>query len=86
MKLNIRAFALSAGILSGIGVFLFTWWVIAFEGATYGPTFMSYFYRGYTISPLGSFIGLIWGFAEGIIVGGVFAFLYNTLLDKSSGS
>lgn len=73
MRFNIKAFALTCGILWGIGVFIFTWWVIFFEGATGEPTLISLGYRGYTISPAGSFIGLIWGFFDGLTGGAIFA-------------
>ena len=61
MKLNMYAFAMTAGLSLGMGLFLFTWWVIMFDGATHEPTLIGSLYRGYTISPLGSFIGLGYG-------------------------
>ena len=30
MKLNIKAFALTRGLIWGIGLFLLTWWIIVF--------------------------------------------------------
>ena len=39
-------------------------------------------YRGYNISPTGSFIGLIWGLFDGLIGGAIFAWLYNWLVDR----
>ena len=33
MKLNVKAFALTSGILWGVGLFAITWWLIAFEGS-----------------------------------------------------
>ena len=82
MKLNVKAFALSCGILCGFGLFCFTWWVILFDGATCDPTWLGSFYRGYNISWGGSFIGLVWAFVDGLIGGLVFAWLYNLLVDK----
>ena len=61
MKLNIKAFALTCGIIWAIGLFALTWWIIAFDGATGEITLIGKLYRGYTITPLGSIIGLIWG-------------------------
>ena len=80
MKLNIRAFALAFGLLWGLGVFLLTWWIIAFDGVTAEPTFIGRLYRGYSISPSGSVIGLFWGLADGAIGGAVFAWLYNSFV------
>ena len=79
MKLNIKAFALTSGVIWGFGLFLLTWWIIAFEGATGEPTLIGRIYRGYTISPVGSVIGLAWGLCDGLICGGIFAWLYNRL-------
>jgi len=36
-------------------------------------------YPFFTITPLGSLLGLIYGFVDGLIVGGAFAWLYNRL-------
>ena len=81
MKLNIKAFALTCGIIWGLGLFLLTWWIIAFDGSG-GSTIIARLYRGYTITPIGSVIGLIWAFFDGLIGGAIFAWLYN----KISGS
>ncbi len=79
MKLNIKAFALSCGIMWGLGLFLLTWWLIAFDGATGEPTFIGKLYRGYTISPIGSVIGLIYAFFDALIGGAIFAWLHNKI-------
>jgi len=79
MKLNVKAFALTCGICWGLGLFFLTWWIIAFDGATGAPTFIGHLYRGFSISPAGSFIGLVWAFADGLIGGAIFAWLYNLI-------
>lgn len=86
MKLNIKAFALTCGIIWGLGLFFLTWWIIAFDGATGEPTLIGMLYRGYNISALGSVIGLLWGFFDGLIGGLVFAWLYNRLTDLTAAS
>jgi len=77
MKLNVKAFAVTCGLVWGLGVFLLTWWIIAFEGSTGQVPFLGQLYRGYNISAAGSFIGLIWALADGAIGGLIFAWLYN---------
>jgi hypothetical protein len=77
MKLNVGAFALASSLIWGLGVFLLTWWIIVFEGASGDPTLIGRVYRGYTLTPLGSFVGLIWGWVDGLIGGAIFAWLYN---------
>jgi hypothetical protein len=84
MKLNVRAFALSCALVWGSGLFLMTWWIIAFDGATAEVTLIGKVYRGYTITPLGSVIGLIWGLLDGLIGGAIFAWLYNLLSSRRS--
>ena len=85
MKLNVKAFALTCGILWGVGLFAATWWIIAFEGATGDPTFIGRLYRGYTISPAGSLIGLVWALVDGVVGGAVFAWLYNLVATRFTG-
>jgi hypothetical protein len=79
MRFNVKAFALTCGIIWGVGLFCLTWWIMAFTGAGRPTTFISLVYRGYAITPLGSVIGLIWGFFDGLVGGAVFAGLYNFL-------
>ncbi len=86
MKLNIKAFALACGLCWGFGLFILTWWIIAFEGSTGTVTLIGRVYRGFNISPSGSVFGLLWGFFDGIIGGAIFAWLYNFLTDKFSTS
>ena len=79
MKLNIKAFSLTCGIIWGIGLFSLTWWIIAFDGTSTTTIFISRIYRGYTITPIGSVIGLLWAFFDGLIGGAIFAWLYNKI-------
>ncbi len=79
MKLNVRAFALACGLVWGLGLFVVTWWIIATGGAAGEPTLIGKIYLGYSLSPLGSVVGLAWGLVDGAIGGAIFAWLYNTL-------
>jgi len=79
MRLNVKTFALTSGLVWGTALFLLTWWIIAFEGATGEVTMVGRVYRGYTISPVGSIVGLGWGFLDGLVCGAIFAWLYNLL-------
>ena len=84
MKLNIKALALTSGLIWGLGLFIGTWWIMFFEGVTGEVTLIGQIYRGYTISPLGSVIGLVWGFVDGLIGGAIFAWVYNLIVSRSS--
>ena len=85
MKLNTKAFTLTCGLLWGFGMFFMTWWVIAFDGVDTGPTFIAKLYRGYTITPSGSFIGLAWGLLDGSLGGFFLSWLYNRFILHRSG-
>lgn len=82
MKLNVKALALTAGILWGLSVFLITWWIIIFDGASTDPIFISKIYRNYQLTPLGSVIGLLWGFVDGLLAGAIFGWVYNCMAGR----
>jgi len=84
MKLNPKAFALTAGILSGLAIFIVTIWLViaGTEGRTIG--LLKYLYIGYELSFIGAVIGLVWGFVDGLIGGYIFALVYNWLVPKES--
>ena len=86
MKLNVKAFAFTCGIIWGFGLLLLTWWIILFEGATGEPTIIGLVYRGYTISLAGSIIGFFWALVDGLIGGAVLAWLYNLISARIRGS
>lgn len=79
MKLNASKFALAAGIVWGLCMFVMT--LISVQNG-YGADFLHLIagiYPGYTITGGGSVIGLIYGFLDAGIGGYIFAWLYNTL-------
>jgi len=82
MKFNIKAFALTCGLFWGIALFCITWWVILWEGSSTEVTFIGRVYLGYDVTPLGSVIGLLWGFIDGLIVGAIFSWAYNRLSQR----
>jgi hypothetical protein len=79
MKLDVRAFAITCSLVWGFGLFFLTWWIIMFDGPTGEVTLIGRLYRGYSISPMGSVIGLVWALLDGFVGGAVFAWLYNRL-------
>jgi hypothetical protein len=83
MKINLKAFALTCGIIWGLGLFALTWWIIAFDGITHEVTAIGRLYRGYNISPIGSLLGLVWGFFDALVCGAIFAWLYNLMAARS---
>jgi len=84
MKLDVRAFAITCSLIWGFGLFFLTWWIIMFDGPTGEVTLIGRLYRGYSISPMGSVIGLLWALVDGFVGGAIFAWLYNWIVKKSS--
>jgi len=84
MRLDIKAFALTCGLIWGIGLFLMTWWIIALEGVTGEVPFIGRIYIGYAITPAGSVIGLLWALLDGLVGGAIFAWLYNRLAEMTA--
>lgn len=70
---------MTRGLIWGIGLFALTWWIMVFDGARHEPTLIGQVYRGYSINPLGSLIGLAYAAPDGIIGGAIFAWLYNVI-------
>ena len=83
MKLKVKAFALTCGILWAIGLFGLTWWLIADGELADEKTIIGHIYLGYRVSPAGSLIGLVWAFADGLICGAIFAWLYNVIATRT---
>lgn len=84
MKLNVMACGLACSLVWGVGLFLATWWMMAFDGATGEPTIIGKFYRGYAVSPVGSLVGLVWALVDGFIGGAILAWLYNVIAARSA--
>ena len=86
MKLNIAAFALAFGVWWGGAVFLLTWWLILLGADAGTMNLLQTAYVGYTLSPLGSLVGLVWGFFDGAIGGAILAWLYNLFAERFGSS
>ena len=43
-------------------------------------------YRGYTVTPIGSLIGLVWALVDGFIGGAIFAWVYNRIAERLNPS
>lgn len=82
MKLDIKAFALTCALLWGAGLPLLTWWLIAVNGPSTAPTWLGHFYRGYNVTFVGSLIGGIWAFFDGLIGGAIFAWVYDFIDER----
>ena len=82
MKLNPKALAIALGSVWGFNWFILTWWMILFEGITHEVTLLGRWYRGFTVSPVGSLVALVYGFADGFLIGLMVAWIYNKIAPR----
>ena len=79
MKIDKRAFAISAGIVTGLAILVIT---LIFVIADHEALQLGKLHKvcpGYQVVWWGAFIGLLWGFIYGFIGGWVFSWIYNRL-------
>jgi hypothetical protein len=79
MKLDVKAFASSCGLLWGGGLLFATLWLLGLGYEGHLIRQLDHFYFGYSFSVAGAFVGLLYGFVDGAIGGALFAWLYNRL-------
>ncbi|MCX5718311.1 MAG: bacteriophage holin [Nitrospirae bacterium] len=83
MKLRPVALGVALGTVWGILLFITTW-ISYYTG--YGKLFLEVLaqsiYPGYTITPLGSFLGLLYGFADGFVSAVLIGYIYNKLVKR----
>lgn len=77
MKLNVWSFGLASGITLGVGILLLTLWFVITPHEGHTLSKLHSVYLGYSVTWGGAFIGLLWGFVEGLIGGALLAGLYN---------
>jgi len=81
MKLKPIALGLSLGIVWGGALFITTWLsYLTGYGKLFLEALAGSLYPGYAISPLGSFIGFVYGFFDLLIMGIIVALIYNRLI------
>jgi len=83
MKLRPVALGVALGSVWGVSLFITTW-ISYYTG--YGRLFLEVLaqsiYPGYTITPLGSFLGLSYGFADGFVSAALMGYIYNKLVKR----
>lgn len=84
MKLNVKAFAITCGLVWGLGVFVLAWWVIVLDGQGGNVPLLSLMDRGFTFIAIGSVIGLLWALPDGFVIGALTASIYNRLCAERS--
>ena len=83
MKLRPVALGVALGSVWGVSLFITTW-ISYYTG--YGRLFLEVLaqsiYPGYTVTPLGSFLGLSYGFADGFVGAALIGYIYNKLVKR----
>jgi hypothetical protein len=78
--LHKRCLGLAFGVVLGVGLFAVTLlhaWRSPGDDAPLA--LLVQYFRGYSVSLAGAFVGLGWGFAVGFVIGWVFAFCRNVV-------
>jgi len=79
MKLSIKGMALSLGVVWGLSVFIITILALQFGYGIELLIMLTGLYPGFAISYPGAFLGLIYGFVDGVLTGLIVAWVYNRL-------
>ncbi len=79
--LNVKVFALSMGLLTGLAVFIATNWLLIKGGENIGMhlQLLSQFFIGYSVTFKGSIIGFFYGLVTGGVAGGLVSLIYNKI-------
>ena len=80
-RLNAMVQGVSTGLVAGLSLFVATNWLVIKGGEVVGPhlSLLSQFFIGYEVTFLGSFIGFIYAFGLGFVIGYAGSYLYNLL-------
>jgi hypothetical protein len=82
--LHKRAFGIATGMAAGLGLFVLTIVEMLQIGSGRSPlTLLNEYFAGYTVSPRGAVIGLLWGFGTGFVMGWFVAFCRNLVVAAS---
>ena len=83
VRLNGVVSGLATGIIAGGGLFIVTNWLVIKGGDVVGPhlSLLGQFLYGYSVTFVGSLIGLAYGLVLGFLVGYAVALLYNWFLN-----
>jgi hypothetical protein len=81
-RLDRTAFGAAVGTLLGLLIFCATIFVLVKDGSGGGSNLglLAQYYPGYTVTIAGAFVGLVYGFVSGFLVGWFIALLRNASL------
>jgi hypothetical protein len=82
LRVDRVALGFATGMLGGVALFVATLALVLMGGQVVGPTLglLALYFPGYSVTPLGSAVGLFYGFTSGFVSGWLFAALRNAIL------
>jgi hypothetical protein len=82
MRIDRVALGLATGVMGGVGLFAATLALVFKGGPLIGPTLglLGQYFPGYSVTMVGSLIGLFYGFISGFAAGWLFAALRNAIM------
>ena len=84
VRLKCKALALVLGLISGIGLFSMTAILLIERGPNTGMhlRLLNHFFWGYSVTWKGAFIGFLWAFVTGALIGWLIASTYNAMVAR----
>jgi hypothetical protein len=84
VRLNATLQGIVTGLVTGLGIFIATNWLLLQGGNVVGPhlVLLGQFFIGYEVSFTGSLIGLAYGFITGFLVGYSVSYIYNWIVEQ----
>lgn len=86
LRLNANILGIVLGIITGLGIFIATNFLILKGGEVVGPhlSLLRNFFPFYSVTFLGSIVGFFWGLLTGYVAGFVIASIYNLVVRLKS--
>ena len=83
LRLNGTILGIVFGILGAIGIFVATNWLVIKGGDPVGPhlSLLGQYFIGYSVTFVGSLIGMVYVFVVGYLVGRLVGVVYNLVVD-----
>ncbi len=81
-RIQASVLALVGALIGGVGLFLMTAWLLLKGGVWVGPhlELLGQYFIGYSVTWLGSIVGLFYGAITGGVLGWSIAWIYNWVL------
>lgn len=81
VRLSGNILGLVFGVILGLMIFVATNWLVLKGGPVVGPhlSLLSQFFIGYSVTFIGSLVGMLYGFVGGYLAGLFIAWVYNSI-------